>query len=370
MSELKIEYIKTSELIPYANNPRHNDDAVDYVINSIREFGFKVPIVVDKDKTVVAGHTRLKAAKKIGMKEVPCIIADNLTEQQIQAFRLADNKASELATWDMDLLDLELDGITDIDMGDFGFEFDDAFSLDDIEENNSTENPKADNDRSMQNDAFENQEIMQFQILNYYGIPEIQPTQTTGNKFLRFMDWKEIEDYENYIAHFYYDDYKFMSAWREPYKFVDRLKKFKAVIAPDFSLYTDFPRALQILSCYRRNWCAAYWQSLGIDVIPDVVWGDKESYDFCFEGIPKRSTVAVSSVGVKRDKQWNNRENSLFVSGYNEMMNRLEPTAILYYGDMIDGLEGNIICVPSFYKQKREQLNERRVAKKNGQRKQ
>ncbi len=124
MDKLKIEYLSTDELIPYANNPRNNDEAVDYVANSIREFGFKVPIVIDKDKNIVAGHTRLKAAKKLGIKEVPCIIADDLTEQQIDAFRLADNKVSEIATWDFDKLEMELESITDIDMSEFNFNLD------------------------------------------------------------------------------------------------------------------------------------------------------------------------------------------------------------------------------------------------------
>lgn len=352
------------DVIPYSNNPRINDSAVNDVVASIRQCENIDPIEIDENNVILSGHTRLKALKALNYNEVQVLRISGLTDEQKRKYRILANKTAEKAEWDFEKLEVELDGL---DFEGFDFGFGESFSIDDMEEvEESTENPKADNDRSMQNDAFENQEIMQFQILNYYGIPEIQPTQTAGDKFLRFMDWKEIEDYENYIAHFYYDDYKFMSAWREPYKFVDRLKKFKAVIAPDFSLYTDFPRALQILSCYRRNWCAAYWQSFGIDVIPDVVWGDKESYDFCFEGIPKHSTVAVSSVGVKRDKQWNNKENSLFVSGYNETMNRLEPTTILYYGDMIDGLEGNIIRIPSFYEQKREYLNERAKAKKNG----
>lgn len=89
MDKLKIEYFKTEELTPYAKNPRKNDGAVDPVANSIREFGFKVPIVIDKENNVVCGHTRLKAAKKLGMKTVPCIIADDLTEEQVKAFRLS-----------------------------------------------------------------------------------------------------------------------------------------------------------------------------------------------------------------------------------------------------------------------------------------
>lgn len=117
--------VDINKLIPYANNPRKNDEAVDPVANSIREFGFKVPLVIDKENNVVCGHTRLKAAKKLGLKTVPCIIADDLTEEQIAAFRLADNKVGELAEWNFELLDEELDGIFDIDMEQFGFDIDD-----------------------------------------------------------------------------------------------------------------------------------------------------------------------------------------------------------------------------------------------------
>ena len=135
MDKLKIEYLNTDELIPYANNPRNNDEAVDYVANSIEEFGFKVPCVIDSEKNVVCGHTRLKAAKKLGIKEVPCIIADDLTEEQIDAFRLADNKTSEIATWNFEKLEIELESISDINMSDFGFEkvipFDES-TLDDL----------------------------------------------------------------------------------------------------------------------------------------------------------------------------------------------------------------------------------------------
>ena len=118
---MEIIYKKTTELKPYANNPRLNDDAVDYVANSIQEFGWKVPMVITKDGEIVAGHTRLKAAEKLGITEVPCIIADDLTPEQIKAFRLADNKVSEIATWDFPKLDLELAEIN-LDMTEFGFE--------------------------------------------------------------------------------------------------------------------------------------------------------------------------------------------------------------------------------------------------------
>ena len=113
---------KLKDIKPYEKNPRKNDSAVDAVANSIREFGFKVPVVIDKDGVIVCGHTRYKAAKKLGLKAVPCVVADDLTEEQIKAYRLADNKVSELAEWDFNILGEELEGIFDIDMSDFGFD--------------------------------------------------------------------------------------------------------------------------------------------------------------------------------------------------------------------------------------------------------
>lgn len=118
-----IEYVKTGSVKPYDKNPRRNDDSVEFVANSIKEFGFQQPIVVDKDMVVIAGHTRLKAAKKLKLKEVPVIVADNLTDEQAKAYRLADNKVSETSEWDFELLDDELNQILNIDMDDFGFDF-------------------------------------------------------------------------------------------------------------------------------------------------------------------------------------------------------------------------------------------------------
>lgn len=113
---------KLCDIKPYEKNPRNNDNAVEQVANSISQFGFKVPIVIDKDNVIVCGHTRYKASKKLGLDVVPCVVADDLTDEQIKAYRLADNKVSELAEWDIDLLGEELDGIFDIDMSDFGFD--------------------------------------------------------------------------------------------------------------------------------------------------------------------------------------------------------------------------------------------------------
>ena len=121
--KLKVQYWPIDEVHPYPNNPRNNDDAVEYVANSIREFGWQQPIVVDTDGTIIAGHTRLKAAKLLGMETVPVVVADNLTPAQVNAYRLADNKVAEAATWDMEALAVELEGLeVDFDMTMFDFD--------------------------------------------------------------------------------------------------------------------------------------------------------------------------------------------------------------------------------------------------------
>jgi hypothetical protein len=314
--------------------------------------------MVDKNGMIIAGHTRFAAIKRLGWKEVEVWVADDMTDEQIRDYRIRDNYTAEFATWDFDLLEQEIQGL-DFDMSDFGI--DDSGNGDDYDDYDDYDDATDEDEVSrLTHNVFENFER---DFIPYYtgkyDIPIMRATQTTGQKFLRFCDWRQIEDHGNYIAHFYYDDFKFINAWRDPECYVERLRQFKGVVAPDFSLYTDFPRVLQILSCYRRQWLGAYWQSIGIDVIPDVVWGDEKSYEFCFDGLPKHSVVAVSSVGVKSDSDWSGK-NGLWAKGYNEMLRRLEPTAVLYYGDRMDGMQGNVIQIPSFYAERREILNEKR----------
>ena len=132
---MKIVNVKLEELKPYEKNPRKNDKAIDFVANSIKEFGFKVPLVIDKNYVIVAGHTRYQASKKLGLTEVPCLIADDLTDEQIKAFRIADNKTNDMAEWDDALLGDELKELVDsFDMTNFGFgEFEISMLTEDME---------------------------------------------------------------------------------------------------------------------------------------------------------------------------------------------------------------------------------------------
>lgn len=129
---IKVVEMEIDKLVPYENNPRNNDVAVEKVAASIQNFGFKNPIIIDKNNVIVAGHTRLKAAELLGLETVPVIMADDLTEEQVKAFRLADNKTGELSGWDFSMLEEELDSIRTIDMSEFGFDVDVDINLDDF----------------------------------------------------------------------------------------------------------------------------------------------------------------------------------------------------------------------------------------------
>ena len=127
---MKVVEKQLKELRMYENNPRNNDEAVDEVAKSIQEFGFKVPMVIDKENVIVCGHTRYKACLKLGIETVPCIIADDLSDEQIQAFRIAENKTNEYATWDNEKLKAELQNLirSDFDIESLGFNMDDFYT--------------------------------------------------------------------------------------------------------------------------------------------------------------------------------------------------------------------------------------------------
>ena len=147
-NHLQVVLRDISSISPYANNPRINDQAVEAVAASIREFGWKQPIVIDKDGVIVAGHTRLRAAKLLGETQVPCVVADDLTPKQIKAYRLADNKTGELAEWDMPLLEAELDELLgmdmDFDISQFGFDLDEPDDVPDFQPAQQEEQPRLD----------------------------------------------------------------------------------------------------------------------------------------------------------------------------------------------------------------------------------
>mgnify|MGYP002711203323 FL=1 len=173
-----------------------------------------------------------------------------------------------------------------------------------------------------------------FKTTGYYGIPAM--------KYQRFKISDNITPFNerNNNAdgiHFFIDDYQFQRIWNRPDAYIEMLKKYKFVCSPDFSLYMDMPRVMQIWNHYKKQWLACYFQSFGINVVATVSWSDEKSFEFCFDGIPKGSCVAVSSVGVWDDK----KSTELFKKGYTEMIRRISPDKIIYFGRLPKELKAN-----------------------------
>lgn len=337
MEKTKVTYMDVDSLIPYANNPRLNDNAVDAVAASIKEFGFKVPIVVDGENVIINGHTRLKAARKLGLKQVPVIVADDLTPAQVKAFRLADNKTSELAEWDMDKLDIELDSISDIDMTDFGFDFAEPQETDMVFNGEDDEGYYGD-EREMTNRAYNLDLVGEAQLSSgFWQMPIINndsfiPKEMVGFNYAKSSDRKDVG------IHFYIDDYQFERLWNNPGKYTDVLREYECILSPDFSLYMDMPMPMKIWNIYRSRMIGQYYQNRGIKVIPTISWAEEDTFKFCFDGIPKHSIVSISTIGVKHDKD----AFGVWKDGVDEMIKRIEPTDILIYGGEVDYDYGDV----------------------------
>lgn len=164
-----------------------------------------------------------------------------------------------------------------------------------------------------------------------YDIPEILPSvaNVSGLEAVGFNYMLGCKHPENKVLHFFLDDYQFERVWKEPNKYLPYLQKFKYVVAPDFSLYTDHPKAVQIFNHYRKHWCARYWQENGVNVIPCLCWSTPDSFEWCFDGEPKHSTVCVSTIGGFGNHV-NNKD--AWVAGYREALERLEPEHVILFG--------------------------------------
>ena len=325
---------KVKDLIPYEKNPRNNKKAVKYVANSIRDFGFKVPIVIDKDNVVVCGHTRLLASKQLNIDEVPCIIADDLTDEQIKAFRLADNKVSESAEWDYDLLQGELDNLLTFDMEDYNFSFID-------EEKNKKDTQK-------KVEGILNLGKAKFDGVGKYDIPQLQTISEKEigyiNEWIGFNYVLSDKAPEGKAVHFFIDDYQFNRLWNNPEKYIEKLKRYEAVLTPDFSPYGDMPMATQIFNHYRKHWVGCLLQEYGVKVIPTIrASRDERSFEWYLDGEPKGGVVCISSMWTA-DKE----AREYFLREFETMRQTLKPTKIYVYGNEVKGLKGNIEYIQPF----------------------
>lgn len=196
-----------------------------------------------------------------------------------------------------------------------------------------------------------------FESNNKYGIPEMLPCEIIPDSLVPYGTEvrRGYAQTKGKCVHFFLDDYKFESLWSKPIKTSAPIEKIGLALSPDFSMYTDYPRVMQIWNTYRNRWLGRYWQSQNVEVIPTIGWSDEESFDYCFLGIPKNSVVAIGTVGVNSKEK-----KELFKKGYERMLEQLEPLAVLVYGESepvdFESYGVPVHKYPSYWKARRRQL--------------
>ena len=245
---------------------------------------------------------------------------DGLTEEQIKAYRLADNRTAEVATWNKTLLQHEIRSIKKLDMSRFKFEF-------------------KSKDRSFGAERLRTDKAYNLNLVSIFDcangeMPELEVVDVVPDKLQGFNYAKATPDKDKAHkgCHFFIDDYQFERCWTDPKMMAERLRGYQCVFTPDFSLYMDMPYPMQRWNIYRSRAIGLIWQREGIKVVPTLSWSSPESYAFCFDGLPKGSTVAVSSVGVMDDE----RALDVWRNGMQEAIKRLKPMRILLYGKRPD----------------------------------
>lgn len=324
---MQIELIKVEDIKPYDNNAkRHPKKQIEKIKKSILEFGFNDPIAVDENNMIIEGHGRYEAIKQLGHKEVECIRLSNLTEEQKKSYILVHNKLNMETGFDDKILAKELDSIINFDMKEFGFNVD--LSIDNIFK---------ENERHRTNDSYNLSIIDEENIEGFYDMPIIKNDNYVPSDLIGFNYAKTSKEKDVGI-HFYLDDYQFERLWNKPEDYIEILEEYECILSPDFSLYMDMPMAMKIWNVYRSRLIGQYYQKQGIKVIPTISWAEKETFQFCFDGIPKGSIVSISTIGVKKDKE----AMKIWQDGVAEMIRRIAPSTILVYGGQVDYDYGNI----------------------------
>jgi len=330
-----------NKLIPYENNPRINDQAVEELANSIREFGFKNPIVVDKNNVVINGHTRLKACKLLGYKTVPTLIADDLTPEQVKAYRLADNKVAENSKWDKKLLKAELEGLGDLDLSfdmvDFGF---------------MSEEEHAENQANTQNLVTNILNLGHGQFLGdgKYDIPMLLNNATLPKNIEEWIPFNCVlteTNPKNKGVHFFIDDYQFERVWNKPEKYVEKLKKFAIVCAPDFSPYGNMPMATQIYNHYRKHWVARYWQEHGVNVISTIrASTNPESLKWYLDGNPEGMPFVISNMWT--GERYGDGKKYFLQKEFKKAYETIKPRRLYVYGRPMEELPKDAVYIETY----------------------
>ena len=329
--KLTVEYMPIDKLKPYENNAKiHTPEQIEQIKKSITDFGMNDPIAVwGSDNIIVEGHGRLMACKELGLKTVPVIRLDGLTDDQRKAYTLVHNQTTMNTGFDIDILNDELENI-ELDMSDFGFEEPESVDIED--------SGYYGDERERTYDAY-NLEAVDYDTLtkNFWQMPIIKNNGFIPDDLIGF-NYAKTSEKKNCGIHFYVDDYQFERLWNKPEDYTDILFDYDCILSPDFSLYMDMPMPMKIWNVYRSRFIGNYYQNKGINVIPTLSWAEPETFKFCFEGIPEGSIVSVSTIGVKENKD----ALKIWRDGMQAAIDKIKPSAILVYGGKLDFDYGNI----------------------------
>lgn len=328
MAEIKIEYLPIDQVKPYAKNTRKHDAYdVGEIAKSIELYGFCDPIGIWGDNIIVEGHGRLMAAKKLNMKEVPCIRLDHMTDEQRRAYGIVHNKTAELSEYDYDYLTQELQ---EIDLSDFSFDFPEIFEFESLQEENFEEDAdEKENERLRTDNAYHFWDFDSERTEGKWQMPIIEPCYKIPKRMIGFNYALTSTDYDACI-HFYLDDYQFERVWNSPAKYMEILKRFDMVLSPSYSVYMDIAEPIKIYNVFRSRLLSQMMQDNGIYVVPIVYWADEKSFEYCFDGLPENSVLSVLTIGTTNKEVWKH-----WKRGMDELIKRKNPKVILLYGNGI-----------------------------------
>lgn len=335
MKKLMIEYLDIDKLTHFENNSKiHTKQQIEHIANSIKEFGFNDPLgIAGCDNVVLEGNGRVEAAKLLGMKKLPCVRLDHMTDEERKAYVIAHNSTNLETGFDLTKLNKELKDLQEFDFSMFGFDDIELQKLQNINDNFYKQLLATQTKKLVRNE---------FETVGCYDIPLIRKDDIDLEKIKLFSfgnaKYNDLRNRHKTI-HFFVHDYKFDCVYENAENSFERLKQYHALCSPDYSLYVDMPLLLQMYNTFKNRWCGAFWQSKGMKVIPTISWSDERSFDFCFDGVEEGSIVAVSTHENKKCKQE-------FLLGYNKMLEKIKPRAIICYDKPFPEMKGNIIEFP------------------------
>ena len=310
-----------ADIKPDPDNERDHSKGIPELMASIQDAGFVGTIALRShdDPTVVAGHGRLEALKRLGWTELPddhIEFLDHLTDEEAARFRLNDNKTSDLSRWNKAKLKasvrkLEAGGF---DMGKFGFNF------------KSKHLPYG--AEKLKGDRVWNLRLCNIDdCAGPWEMPTLEPVDALPPDFISFNFCKSATDFTPGV-HFCIDDYQFERVWNSPEQYLELLRKFDCVVCPDFSVYMDMPLPMKLWNLYRSRALGHWWQQRGITVIPNVTWSGEDSFTYCLEGCPQGGTIFISTVGVTRNKE----SAEIVRKGTAQAIETIQPSRILMLG--------------------------------------